>query len=63
MIYQNDLSARSADLPGVPELKKSFYSVLALEEIIQKEVMWISLYTVEILIPFTGISRKMLTRF
>lgn len=63
MIYQNDLSARSADLPEVPELKKSFFSVLAQEEIIQKEVMWISLFMVEILIHFTGTYGKMLTRF
>ena len=63
MIYQNGLPARSADLPEVPELKKSFFSVLAREETIQKEVMWISLYTEEISTPFTGTSRKMYIRF
>lgn len=63
MIYQNGLLVRFPDLPEVPELKKSFFSVLAQEEIIQKEVMWISPYMVEILIHFTGTYGKMLTRF
>lgn len=63
MIYQNGLLVRFPDLPEVPELKKSFFSVLAQEEIIQKEVMWISLFMVEILIPFTETYRKMYIRF
>lgn len=63
MIYQNGLLVRFPDLPEVPELKKSFFSVLAREETIRKEVMWISLYTAEISTPFTGTSRKMYTHF
>ena len=63
MMYQNGLPERSADLREVPELKKSFFSVLAQEERIQKEVMSISLFMVGILMPFIGTSRKMYIRF
>lgn len=63
MIYQSGLLGRFPDLPEVQELRKLFFSALVQEEIIQKEVMWISLFMVEILILFSGISRKMYTRF
>ena len=63
MIYQSGLLGRFPDLPEVQELRKLFFSALVQEEIIQKEVMWISLYTEEISTPFTGTSRKMYIRF